>query len=161
MTRPMKLNDLLRGHGIEPSHVLMLRHSPKEQKRKTELQRLAARRPEVFNAYQQNQTPDCERKMKDAKYIASFIGYTKPVGTLFVGLYAVRGSRPLALEELRSIPEIKALKSSDMFAEEDSRPSSLWFELELMPNFYQWKGRLLFGWSPPYYGSGNWARWAH
>ena len=70
----MNLNDLLRGKGIDPEHVLVLRHRPTEPELNEVLPWLAAEKPEVFNAYQQTQGEKLEKAMLRASYVASFIG---------------------------------------------------------------------------------------
>jgi hypothetical protein len=70
----MNLKDLLVGKGIEPRRVLVLRHRPLEPELNKVLPRLAAEKPEVFNAYQQTQTKQVEREMAGAEYVAAFIG---------------------------------------------------------------------------------------
>jgi hypothetical protein len=73
----MNLNDLLKGKGIDPQHVLVLRHRPNEPELNKILPWLAAEKPDVFNAYQQTQGERVERAMqamKDIGYVASFLG---------------------------------------------------------------------------------------
>ena len=71
----MTLNDLLRAKGIDPTTVLVMRHRPFEPELNKVLPWLAAERPDVFNAYQQTQSEKVERAMRNAKYVASFIGH--------------------------------------------------------------------------------------
>jgi hypothetical protein len=88
----MELNDLFQKNGIDPRQVLVLRHRPKEPKLNRALPRLAAERPDVFNAYQSIQASSLERAMKamtGTGFVASFIGH-EPGKALFVGLYAIR-----------------------------------------------------------------------
>jgi hypothetical protein len=74
----MNLNDLLLAKGIDPKHVLVLRHRPPEPKLNKVLPRLAAEEPDVFNAYQQTQGEKLEKAMQAVTgtgYLASFIGH--------------------------------------------------------------------------------------
>ena len=80
----MNFTDLLRGKGIEPQRVLVLRHRPLEPELRKVLPWLAAEKPEVFNAYQQTQTTQVEQEMARAGYVAAFIGH-EPGKALFVG----------------------------------------------------------------------------
>ena len=80
----LSLNDLLKSKDIDPQHVLVLRHRPKEPNLNKVLPWLAAERPDVFNAYQQTQTKQVEREMTRAGYAAAFIGH-EPGKALFVG----------------------------------------------------------------------------
>jgi hypothetical protein len=60
---PMKttMSDLLLAENITPHRVLALRHLPSEPELNKVLPMLAARKPEVFNAYQATQgTPYCD-----------------------------------------------------------------------------------------------------
>jgi len=90
----MNLNDLLAANEIDPTrpkHVLIMRHRPKEPAFRKIFPWLAAERPELFNAYQQSQSPGAEEKLARAKYLISFIGH-EAAKALFVGIYEVRGS---------------------------------------------------------------------
>ena len=71
---------------IEPPQVLVFRHRPSEPDLNKVLPLLAADRPDLFNAYQQTHSEKVEKAMKEAGYIASFIGH-EPGKALFVGLY--------------------------------------------------------------------------
>ena len=71
----MNLNDLLKGKGIEPDSVIVMRHRPFESKLNRVLPWLAAERPELFNAYQQAQSKKVEKAMLGVSYVASFIGH--------------------------------------------------------------------------------------
>ena len=158
---PMNLNDLLVAKKIDPEQVLVLRHRPPEPHLNRVLSWLAAEKPKVFNAYQQTQQNiTVERAFLGAKYVASFIGH-KPGKALFVGLYAVGGSKPLTREEFWLVPEYVEMKAFGMegFAEGKARSSVLWFELELMTEFHAaWKGKLVVRWPPQEI---NWFRRAH
>jgi hypothetical protein len=73
----MNLNDLLRGKGIDPQRVIVLRHRPREPELSKVFPWLAAEKPDVFNAYQQTQGEKLERAMQamtGTGYVASFIG---------------------------------------------------------------------------------------
>jgi hypothetical protein len=73
---------------INPQHVLVLRHRPREPKLNKVLPWLAAEKPDVFNAYQQTQGAKLERtmhKLVGTGYVASFIGH-EPGKALFVGM---------------------------------------------------------------------------
>ncbi len=146
----MNLNDLLKGKGIDPQHVLVLRHRPNAPELNRVLPWLAAEKPDVFNAYQQTQGERVERAMQamvGIGYVASFLGRA-PGKALFVGLYSIGQSRPLSREEFWQVPEYVELKTLGMrdFAEEDSRGSVLWFDLALTDFYANWKGKLIIGW---------------
>lgn len=146
----MELNDLLRKANpkIDLSHVLILRHRPKESELNKVLPLLAAERPDLFNAYQQTQGQSVERAMLRTSFVASFIGH-EPGKALFVGLYTVGKSKPLTREGYWRIREHIELKQLGMngFTEKDSRREILWFDLELERSFYtSWKGKLIVRW---------------
>ena len=126
----MQLNDLLTAQQIDPASVLVLRHSPIETQLRKVLPRLAASRPEVFNAYQQAHWPRTEKALTKAKYVASCIGH-KPGEALFVGLYKIVDWKPVTVEEFWQIPGNQALKELGMTGLNDDRPSTLWFNLDL------------------------------
>jgi hypothetical protein len=155
----MNLKDLLLGRDIDPQRVLVLRHRPLEPELNKVLPWLAAESPDVFNAYQQTQTEQVERAMKRAIHVAAFIGH-EPAKALFVGLYSVKGSKPITPKEYWEIPANVELRSfgHEGFTEGSSRSSILWFDLVLTDFYAQWKGKLVVGWPPL---DRNWYRWAH
>lgn len=158
----MNLNDLLTGQGIDPKHVLVLRHRPNEPELNKILPWLAAEKPKVFNAYQQTQGESVERAMEAMKgvgYIVSFLG-REPAKALFVGLYSIGASKPLSREEFWRVPEYIELRAFGMRGFADERPAAfvLWFDLTLTDFYAHWKGKLIVGWSPP---ERSWWRRAH
>lgn len=157
----MELNDLFRKQKIDPEQVLVLRHRPSEPKLNKVLPRLAADRPDVFNAYQQTQGEKVEKAMLGSSYVASFIGH-KPGKALFVGLYSIGASKPLTREEFWNIPayaEMKQKFGMKGFTEEEQRQQILWFDLVLKEDFYaSWRGKLVVCWPPPEL---SWWRRAH
>jgi hypothetical protein len=151
----MELNDLLRSKDIDPSRVIVFRHRPPEPKLFKALPRLAAERPDVFNAYQQTQGAKVEKAMTGALYVASFIGHESGKA-LFVGLYSIGPSRPLTRDEYWQVPayvEMKEKYGANGFTTEEvaaGRSTVLWFDLILKGDFYSsWQGRLIVGWPPP------------
>lgn len=158
----MNLNDLLLSKGINPQHVLVLRHRPNEPELNRRLPWLATEKPELFNAYQQTQGKRVERTMQGLighGHVASFIA--RGAGkALFVGLYSIGASTPLSREEFWKVPAYVDLKPLGMrgFADEDPEGSVLWFNLELTDFYAQWKGKLIVGWPPP---ERQWWRRAH
>jgi GIY-YIG catalytic domain len=158
----MNLNDLLRGKGIDPRHVLVLRHRPNEPELNKVLPWLAAEEPEVFNAYQQTQGERVERAMQamtGTGYVASFMG-REPGKAVFVGLYSIGESTPLSRKEFWEVPAYVKLKAFGMrgFADERAGASVLWFDLTLTDFYADWKGKLIVGWPPP---ERSWWRRAH
>lgn len=154
----MNLNDLLRSKNIDPQHVLVLRHTPREPELNKVFPWLTADRPDLFNAYQQTHSKRVERAMTRAAFVAAFIGH-EPGKALFVGLYSVEGSKPITRGEYWHIPAHVELKSFGMkgFTEEDPRSSILWFDLALTDFYAHWKGKLIVGWPPQ---DINYYRWA-
>jgi hypothetical protein len=154
----MNLNDLLLGKKIDPQYVLVLRHRPWEPQLNKVLPWLAAERPDLFNAYQQTQEERVEGAMIRATHVAAFIG-REPGKALFVGLYAVRGSKAISRQEFWVIPANVELKGLGMngFTEDAPRSSCLLFDLDLTDFYTHWKGRLIVGWPPP---ERSWWRWA-
>jgi hypothetical protein len=158
----MNLNDLLRSKNIDPRQVIVLRHRPKEPKLNKWLPWLAAEKPDVFNAYQQTQGEKLQKVMQQLTsvgYVASFIGQESGKA-LFVGLYSITASRPLTYEEYWQIPANVELNDYTQWytSKADYPASLLWFDLELVTDFYaSWKGRLIVRWPPPELA---WWRWA-
>jgi len=147
----MNLNDLLKGNGIEPKRVLVLRHRPHEPELRKVLPWLAAEKPAVFNAYQQAQGEKLERAMEAMNgtgYLASFIG--RGAGrALFVGLYSIAGSRPQTYDQFWRVLENVELKALGMNGRTNKARIGLWFDLVLTDFYIHWKGKLVVGWPPP------------
>lgn len=86
----MELNDLLEREKIDLASVLVFRHSPKEDALFKVMPWFITEKPQVFNAYQQTQTPRVEKQLSRAKYVAAFFGHESDKAA-FVGLYEKKG----------------------------------------------------------------------
>jgi hypothetical protein len=152
------LNDLLHKHAISPADVLVLRHRPKEPRLRRALPWLAAKRPDLYNAYQQTQSPKVEKAFTQAKYIASFIGVHAGTAA-FVGLYVVKSWRAIDFKAFWKISANRELHESfGMSGFTGDRPTTLWFDLVPSTKFYpEWRGRLLVRWPGL---ERSWWRWA-
>jgi hypothetical protein len=163
--RAMLFNDLLAEENIDPAGVLVLRHTPRAEdgKLREVLPLLADAKPDVFNAYQQTQTPKVEADMLRAQHVASFIGLEKPKGraehtAVFVGLYKVGDHRPLTYEQFWQVPAYQELKKFGMRGfVEGERAFVLWFDLTITDFYKKWQGKLVIEWPPPPL---RWWRWA-
>lgn len=158
----MNLNDLFISKGVDPQHILVLRHRPYEPELNKVLPWLAAEKPDVFNAYQQTQGEKLEKvmaSMNGSGYVASFIGH-EPGKALFIGLYSIGKTKPLTLKQYWQVPAHTEMKAFGMhgFTGENARHSILWFDLVLTELFASWKGKLVVGWPPP---ERSWWRRAH
>ncbi|MCP4259361.1 MAG: GIY-YIG nuclease family protein [Planctomycetes bacterium] len=158
----MNLNDLFKVKGVDPQHVIVLRHRPHEPELYKVLPWLAAEKPDVFNAYQQTQGEKLEKAMASmtgSGYIASFIG-NEPGKALFIGLYSIGNTKPLTRDEYWQVSAYIEMKAFGMqgFTEENPRQSILWFDLALTDFCASWKGKLIVGWPPP---ERSWWRRAH
>jgi hypothetical protein len=161
----MTLKNLLLGKGIEPRQVLVLRHRPHEPELNKVLPWLAAERPDLFNAYHQQQSERLEKAMHamtGTGYVASFIG-REPGKALFIGLYSIGDARSQTHEQYWQVPaniELNASFGMQGFTEEEARSRSfiLWFDLTLTDFYASWKGKLIVGWPPP---ERSWWRRAH
>ncbi len=156
----MNFNDLLLGKNINPEHVLLFRHRPWEIQLNKVLPWLAATRPDLFNAYQQAQGEKVEKvmhMMENTGYVASFIG--REAGkALFIGLFAIKGSKPVTYDEYWNITANIELRAFGMGGFKGEKPSILWFDLALTEFYPSWKGKLIVGWPPP---ERSWWRRAH
>lgn len=148
----MLFNDLLSEEHIDPSGVLVLRHTPEERELRKTLPFLADAKPDIFNAYQQTQTRAVEAKMRRAQHVASFIGREKrELEAVFVGLYKVGNHRPLTYEEFWKIPAYQEMKQRYGLRGfvEGNRPSVLWFDLTITDFYKRWQGKLVIKWPRP------------
>lgn len=155
----MNFNDLLISQGIDPQHVVVMRHRPHEAELAKVLPWLAAERPDVFNAYQQTQNERVENAMLGAKHVASFIGQ-EPGKALFIGLYEIGETKTLSYDDFWRVPAFIEMKAFGMrgIQPEDNRQWCLWFDLRLTDFYSGWKGKLVIGWPPP---ERSWWRRAH
>lgn len=141
---------LLHLEGVDPNRTLALRHCPEEPPLRRILPTLAAEEPELFNLYQSSHGPRAEPAVKQARYIASFIGH-EPAKAVFVGLYERVGERDMTPEWSRGHPGYQRLVSLGLSPWEtvDTRPTALLFDLRAMEALAHWKGRLIVGWPKP------------
>ena len=78
---------------------------------------------------------------------------------LFVGLYEIRGSKPLDSSEFWSVPGNAVLKKYGMQGSAmDGRSSILQFDLSPTDLYSSWKGKLVISWPGL---ERSWWRWAH
>lgn len=152
----MEFNDLLEKAGIESSTCLVLRHRPKESVFRRQLPWLVAERPDVFNSYQQIQSPKCEEQMRRASHVASFIGH-EAGKAVFVGLYRMQGIRELNHKQYLSIPAVQEERRIQNATSPPSKSVITWFELEMTDFHSDWKGKLIVRWPTPEIA---WSRWA-
>ncbi len=158
----MTFNDLLTSKGVDPQHVLVLRHRPHEPDLYNVFPWLAAEKPDVFNAYQQTQGEKLEKVMagmSGSGHVASFIG-REPGKALFIGLYSIGKTKPLTRDAYWRIPAYAEMKAFGMkgFTEDNPRKSILWFDLKATDFYTAWKGKLVIGWPPP---ERSWWRRSH
>ncbi len=120
---------------------------------------LAAEKPDIFNAYQQQQSEDVEQKFLRARQIVSLIGHdiererTATKARAFVGLYEIRNHRSITQQQYWEIPANQELKAFGMPG--SKRPEIRWFDLQLTDFYQDWKGKLILRWPPP---PVNWVR---
>ena len=116
---------------------------------------LAEKYPDAFNAYQQTQRMIVENRMKEAQYVAAFIGHS-PGSAMFVGLYRRHGESQRTADAINADPAFQILVSYGRPPETMTR---LWFDLRQVENFYpDWKGKLIIKWPPK---DISWHRWAY
>lgn len=155
----MNFNDLLATADINPADVLVFRHRPIEPELNRVMPWLASERLDLFNAYQQTHDERVEKALQTAKFVASFLGQ-EPGKALFIGLFSVGNTKRLTYEEYWRVPAYAEMKKFGMigFKEDSQRLSTLWFDLEILDFYAQWKGKLVVGWPPP---ERSWWRRAH
>ncbi len=141
----MEFNDLLLKQNIDPKTVLVLRHCPKEPRLRKVLPLLAADYPDLYNAYQQTQTPKVEAAMSRVEYVASFVGHA-PGKAFFVGLYKKTGSRSLTYKQYWDLKVYRDLKVWGLADDQGARDPILWFDLDLLDFCRQWSGKLIVEW---------------
>jgi hypothetical protein len=155
----MQLNDLLRRSGIDPKDVIVFRHAPTRlPKLREDFPRLIEHNHDLFNAYQQTQDEVVESALKDAKFVASFIGQ-EPGKAVFVGLYSRGDTTPLSFKEYWSEPLLVELtKKYGMKGMTYKQGTTLWFDLVPLPFCKERKGKMIIKWPGK---ERSWWRWAH
>lgn len=158
----MNLNDLLGRQGLDPCHVLVLRHRPTEPSFSRVLPWIVAEQPTLFDTYQRFQVPALEKAMaaEQGGYVASFLARGAGAA-LFVGLFRIGSWREYTRPEYWALPENARLKEYGMrgFRQDDPRFAIRGFDLAPEPGFYgNWIGRMIVGWPPP---ERSWWRRAH
>ena len=149
----MEFNDLLGKEGIDPKTVLVLRHRPQQREIRKVLPWLAAERPDIYNAYQQQQSLSVEPAMVKPDFVASFIGH-EAGKALFIGLYRRGQWRPLTHNEYWRVPANIEMRAFGMLG--PVRESILWFDLAPTAFYQDWKGRLIVDWPPPEAALSQW-----
>lgn len=157
----MQLKDFIELHEIDPTKVLLLRHTfPRaNSSSKAKFTSIVADQEDLFNAYQQGQKKEVGDKMRMATHVASFFGH-EPKKAVFVGLYTKLGCEEISNENYWRIPACAELKALGMqgFDGGDGRSSLLWFNLALDRSFHaELKGRMVIDWPGVEI---NWHRWA-
>jgi hypothetical protein len=151
----MDFKDLFTKQRFDLDKVMMMRHRPRDPELRKVLPWLAAERPELFNAYQQTQNPGAAKALMKADIVAAFIAQGGEKA-LFVGLYRPRGWRPVTVEQFWAIPAVSEMRPFGLSGPGKEREVSLWFDLELMELYSEWKGRLVVRWP----AGRLWWRWA-
>jgi len=150
----MDLHQLLTEEGIDPDSTLVLRHRPLEPQIRKSLMWLAAENKDVYNAYQQSQSPRVERQMERALHVASFIGH-EPGHALFVGVYENGTPKKVSQRWRSRNPGCRALME---LGAPNGPEDCLWFDLKLTGVLQYWHGKLVIKWPGK---EVSYSRWAH
>lgn len=151
----LDFKDLLAKQGYDLSKVMVMRHRPTEAGLRLRLPWYAVEQPSVYNAYQCVQSPDAEKALTKAEYVASFIA-DEGSDALFVGMYRRSNWRTITEKEFWNIPEMAQLRPLGIKGIAPDRETALCFELDVMDDLADLKGRLVVIWP-----TGRlWWRWA-
>ena len=157
----MDFKDLLRVQGYDADareRIVLLRHRPFEPKLAQAMPWIIEERPELFETYQS--VPGRPKTaLRRAEYVASFLGLS-PGTAHFVGLYRIGEARELDHDAFWRIPENQTLRDmgcEGFTAEHAERAGTeLQFDLERIPFYSEWRGRLVIEFPPP---ERSWFRW--
>ena len=139
----VEFNDLLLKAGIDNSKCLVLRHRPPGRAFRKLLPWLVVERPDIFNCYQQTQSPQCEVQMMRAQTVASFIGH-EPGKAIFAGLYAMKGFEELSRQKYQAKPVVQEERRLQGISDRPiNKKSVVWFDLELTEFHLDWQGKLV------------------
>lgn len=151
----IQLNDLLEDAGLESSATVVMRHRPTAKSLRKVLPWLIVDRHELFVAYQSEHSPNVERMLKKASFLASFVADGAGRACL-AGVYTVEGFRQITARQFWAKRENQELQAFGIGGPRAGR-SPLWFDLRLAPALAAWSGKLVVGWP----GSERaWVRWA-
>jgi hypothetical protein len=157
----MDFKDLLKVQGIDPDareRVVLLRHRPYEPQLARAMPWIITERPDLFEVYQSVPGRPAA-SIRRAEFVASFLGLA-PGRAHFIGLYRVQDSRKLDYQAFWDIPENQQLRDmgyNGYTAEEAEKIPFNWqFDLERLPFYADWRGRLVIDYSPP---ERSWFRW--
>lgn len=150
------LNDYLTDAGIPLDTTLVMRHTPTVKSLLKRLRNWAASNPEMYNNYQSNQNPTQEKQLSRATHLASFIG-VKTGEALFVGIYKVEGWKEIPVAEFNEMEVVKELYGYG--SQPKNQHHVKWFDLRVMPQMAELKGRLVLTWAEMY-AARSWSRWA-
>lgn len=144
----IEFNDLLDKAGIDPRHVVAMRHQPTEPLLRKELRRLALEDEPTYIDYQSSHGPRTEAALLRAKYIASFVADNSGKA-LFIGLYEIERTESAPWNKFLENPRLQMLVGLGSRPRE-GRGTIVWFHQRRVETFYsEWKGRLVAGWPPP------------
>jgi GIY-YIG catalytic domain len=132
---PIMFNTLLLEAGIPLSDVRLLRHKDRRAEKGRSPYELWRDDRQQFELYQSTQTIKNQAKL-NAIYWASFVG-TLSDETMFVGLYRVKGRRPL--EQDIPMPHMDGIERAG---------SCDWYDLQLEQALSDMIGRLVIDWGP-------------
>lgn len=150
------LNVYLTDAGIPLEKTLVMRHTPTVRSFLKKLRNWTVSNPEMYNNYQSNQNPKQETQLSRATHLASFIG-VKTGEALFVGIYKVEGWKEIPVAEFIEMAVVKELYGHGSRPKNQSHVK--WFDLRVMPQMAELKGRLVLTW-PEMYAARSWSRWA-
>ncbi len=150
----MDFKDLLRLRGHDPDtsgKIVLLRHRPFEPRLARAMPWLIVERPDLFETYQ-SVPGRPQGAMQKAELVASFLGM-QPRSAHFIGLYRIQAHRQLDFDEFWKIPNNHSLKDLGYegftAALAAKRGTVLQFELEILPFYPEWRGRLVIDFPPP------------
>jgi hypothetical protein len=151
----LDFNTLLQLAVIDPGQTVIVRHVPIEKSLRRVLPWLVVERPDLWLAYQRIQWRTLEKAMTKATYVASFVGQ-EPVTATFAGVYSIGESEVLDFAGYRAFPGNAELEQLGMSGRDADMSDCLAFDLEPLPHYSEWIGRLTITWPKPYQ---QWWRW--
>lgn len=105
----MELRDILLAAGLTLSDVAVLLHVSDKPRLHKALPYLAAEKPELFDAIQNQHGPGVEATLKTRRFMASFVN-VRSDEYVFAGIFAVTGSRFHTMAELDADPNHQFLQ---------------------------------------------------
>jgi hypothetical protein len=145
----LEFRTLLEQVNIDPTDVILVRHTPTEKSLRRVLPWLVVDRPDLFLTWQRTQWQPLEKAMTQMNLMVAFIGQESGTAT-FAGMTRISGWEVLDFADYNNFPGHRELMERGMTGRSPDMGECLAFNLEPLDHFAEWIGRLVISWPKPY-----------